>query len=262
MSDSDLRSPFAVRRSPLVLASASPRRRELLGYLGVSFEAVATLGEEGQMEPPDAIAGALPPFPHDARQHPTLLAWRKAQAAADTGYQGLILGADTIVVLDGTILGKPRDARDARRMLRQLAGRTHRVYTGIALLQQIASADVDPVAEDRRPAAGGDTRPQPRWVLDLVCSDVTMSPLSDDEIAAYVATGEPLDKAGAYGIQGLGGQLVQGVAGSYTNVVGLPFPAVHRLLRTMGIGPLVEPADAFRHWLTDQGKDVPPCAAP
>ncbi len=225
----------------LILASASPRRRELLGYLGVRFQAVANNAEEEDREPPPEVASALPPFPLNPAMHPTMLAWRKAQAAHEHGCSGPILGADTIVVVDDGILGKPRDDADAQRMLRALAGRTHSVYTGIALL---------------------DGRSADNWLLDLVRSDVTMAALTDQEIEAYVASGEPRDKAGAYGIQGLGGRLVQQVAGSYTGVVGLPLPAVYRLLSAIGITQLVEPADAFRQWLADQGKDVPPCIAP
>ncbi len=226
----------------LVLASASPRRRELLRYLGVPFTAIATTAEEEQHpEPPDSISAALPPFPLDRDGHPTLLAWRKASAGAERGYHGLVLGADTIVVVDGTILGKPRDEAEARTMLRMLGGRTHSVYTGIALLHAQMKA---------------------RCLFDLVRSDVSMAHLSDEEIAGYVATGEPMDKAGAYGIQGLGGRLVQHVAGSYTCVVGLPLPAVHRLLETMGVENLVDPAEAFRQWVADRGDQEPPCTAP
>ncbi|HZB95798.1 MAG TPA: Maf family protein [Herpetosiphonaceae bacterium] len=225
----------------LVLASASPRRRELLRYLGVSFEAVATTGEEQQSAVPDQIIEALPPFPLDLLQHPTLLAWRKVNAAAEEGYRPVLLGADTIVVIDGEILNKPRDAADARRMLARLAGRTHTVYTGVVALD----------VRDHRPP-----------LMDLVRSDVTMAAVTRQEIADYVASGEPLDKAGAYGIQGLGGRLVQRVEGSYTAVVGLPLVTVHRLLRDMEIPHLVEPADAFRQWLTDQGKEVPAWTIP
>jgi septum formation protein len=89
-----------------------------------------------------------------------------------------------------------------------------------------------------------------------------MAPLTDEEIASYVATGEPLDKAGAYGIQGFGGRLVQHVVGSYTGVVGLPLPSIYRLLREKGFTRLVEPGEAFRRWFADQGKDVPACTAP
>ena len=226
----------------LVLASASPRRRELIGYLGVAFTAIATTAEEEEHpDPVPSLTAALPPFPLDPAAHPTLIGWRKASAGVEQGYRRLVLGADTIVVVDGSILGKPRDQAEARRMLRTLAGRTHSVFTGIALI---------------------DARTETRWLLDLVRSDVTMAPLSDDEIAGYVATGEPMDKAGAYGIQGLGGRLVQQVAGSYTAVVGLPLPAVHRLLRAMGVPHLVDPAEAFRRWVAERVKEVPPCTEP
>ena len=226
--------------APLVLASHSPRRRELLSYLGIPFEAIATTGEEETSEVPDAVVAALPPFPLAVAQHPTLLAWRKIRAAAELGCRGVILAADTIVVVEGTVLNKPVDAADARRMLRRLAGRTHTVYTGVALLH---------------------TNRDDSLALDLVRSDVSMCALDDAEIAEYVATGEPLDKAGAYGIQGLGGQLVQHVAGSYTNVVGLPLEHVYHGLRAQGLGPAIEPASAFRRWVADQGRDTPPCTA-
>lgn len=226
-------------RSALVLASQSPRRRELLRYLGLEYEAVATTGEEEDTDVPATVMSTLPPFP--LAQHPTLLAWRKINAATELGYRGVILGADTIVVVDQEILNKPINAADAQRMLRLLAGRTHTVYTGIAL----HNAD--------RPNS---------LAFDLVCSEVRMCALEDAEIAAYVASGEPFDKAGAYGIQGLGGRLVEQVTGSYTNVVGLPLENVYRALKAQGIQPAVQPADAFRQWLADQGKDIPPCTAP
>jgi septum formation protein len=225
----------------LVLASLSPRRRELLRYLGVVFTSVANDAEESEMEPPPAIAAAFPAFPLHHRQHPTLLAWRKAQAAIEDGWHDIILAADTIVTVDNQVLGKPRHSADAHRMLRQLAGRTHTVYTGVALLG---------------------TRHPHEQAFDIVCSYVHMRALSDQEIAAYVATGEPFDKAGAYGIQGLGGRLVERVDGSYTNVVGLPLGSVHRLLQQSGPRPAVTPADAFQQWLADNQKDMPPCTAP
>lgn len=225
----------------LVLASASPRRRELLAYLGVTYHVIATTGEEDQTTPPQDVIAALPPFPLSTFQHPSLLAWRKVDAAAKTGVGRIILGADTIVVIDTQILNKPQDNAEASSMLHTLAGRTHRVYTGIALLDQ----------EDQR-----------SYLLDMVCSEVSMAHLTDEEIAAYVATGEPLDKAGAYGIQGLGGRLVQRVVGSYTGVVGLPLPAIYRLLQKQGFTNLVEPDEAFRRWFADQGKDLPECTAP
>jgi septum formation protein len=225
----------------LILASASPRRRELLRYLDVPFEAVATDGEDQDILPPPEMMRAFPPFPHDRSNHPTILAWRKVNAAIEAGVQGLILGADTIVVIAGTILNKPRDPADARRMLRLLAGKTHTVYTGVALL---------------------DTDAPSVCAMELVSSDVTIAPLTDGEIADYVATGEPLDKAGAYGIQGLGGRLVQAVSGSYTSVVGLPLVTIYQLLTEHGVERLAAPIDAFRRWLADQGKDLPACIAP
>jgi septum formation protein len=122
----------------------------------------------------------------------------------------VVLAADTEVVLDGRLLGKPRDAADAIRMLRQLRGRQHEVITGLALVE-----------------AGGRAREQ----AEVVVSRVTMADYSDTEVEAYVATGEPFDKAGAYAIQGLGGRLVASVHGCYTNVVGLPVETTRRLLQ-------------------------------
>jgi septum formation protein len=124
-----------------------------------------------------------------------------------------VLGADTVVVLDGKILGKPRDARHAERMLARLAGRTHEVLTGIALV----------------PAAGGRAR------TAVVRSRVTMRPLDAGAVRRYVAGGEPLDKAGAYAVQGRGGRFVTRVAGSLTNVIGLPMERLARLLAAAGI---------------------------
>jgi septum formation protein len=123
----------------------------------------------------------------------------------------LVLAADTVVVVDGEILGKPRDEEDARRMLRRLSGREHEVLTGIVLVQ-------------------GE-----RAVSEVETSRVRFAPLSEDEIAWYAATGEPLDKAGAYAIQGLGALFVEAVLGNYSNVVGLPIPGVYRLFAALGI---------------------------
>lgn len=218
----------------LILASASPRRRELLRYLGVGFQTVATDAEEQEHPPPPDILAALPALELPRNDHPTLRAWRKADAACSHAPDGVIIGADTIVVLDGVVLNKPVDAQDAQHMLWKLSGRTHTVYTGLCVLRSMV------------------------W-LDLVASNVTIAPLSKAEIDAYVATGEPLDKAGAYGIQGLGGRLVQAVSGSYTSVVGLPLVQLHRLLVGAGVVGLADPAAAFARWLADQGKEPPPC---
>jgi len=237
----------------LILASASPRRRELLGFLGVPFHAISTDGEEHDSPPPPSIVAALPPAPLPRSTHPALLAWRKAHAACAEVQGGVIIGADTIVVLDGDVLGKPRDAGHAGELLRRLSGRQHTVYTGLAVIKKAIS--------DRRLEIDHNTLQSSlsNLQLDLVASEVTIAELSDTEIAAYVATGEPLDKAGAYGIQGLGGRLVREVVGSYTCVVGLPLVETYRLLVASRVTGLHEPAEAYRRWLGAQGKEPLPC---
>jgi septum formation protein len=182
----------------LVLASGSPRRRELLSSLGLRFTVRAVDLDEtpGDGEPPEELV--------------LRLAREKAAAQAHPGE--LVLAADTIVVIDGQILGKPRDPQDAIRMLTTIAGREHTVLTGVAL--------EDP-GRNRRTSA-------------LERSRVRMATLSPEEIAWYVTTGEPLDKAGSYAVQGIGALFVEEVHGNYTNVVGLPLPLTYRLFREMG----------------------------
>lgn len=179
-----------------VLASASPRRRELLAQLGVPFEIVTSDVPETPRpgEPPTAFARRA------ARD--------KAAEVARRCPDALVLAADTVVVVDGAILGKPRDRADARRMLEALAGRTHEVLTAVALRD--ADGHVDDV---------------------VVRSAVQFRVLAAHEIDAYVATDEPYDKAGAYAIQGRARHFVVQVQGSYTNVVGLPMDEVRELLR-------------------------------
>ncbi|HEX3555248.1 MAG TPA: Maf family protein [Thermoanaerobaculia bacterium] len=181
-----------------ILASGSPRRRELLAGLGVRFTVRAVDLDEtpGAGEPPEATV--------------LRLARAKATARAEPGE--LVLGADTVVVIDGELLGKPRDPEDARRMLARLAGREHTVLTGVALEEP---------GRNRRTSA-------------LERSQVRMASLTPEEIAWYVSTGEPLDKAGSYAIQGIGALLVEEVRGNYTNVVGLPLPLTRRLFRELG----------------------------
>lgn len=182
-------------RAPLVLASASPRRRELLSRLGLRFEVAPSDADE-------TWPSGRPPGPAVEE-----LAARKAEAVAVAHPGALVLGADTVVVLDGEVLGKPPTPEAARRALRRLSGREHTVYTGIALVH------------------GG------RTVTAHEATAVRFGPLAEGEIAAYVATGSPMDKAGAYGIQDDAGSLfVEGVTGDYFNVVGLP---LHRLYRTL-----------------------------
>lgn len=189
---------------PLVLASGSPRRRELMERLGLAFEVAAP--PEGLEPPWDGTVPALD-FAAD-------LARRKASAISVNRPDAIVLGADTIVVLDGAVLGKPRDEHDARAMLFRLAGREHLVHTAVA---------IDGPGGDERPAAAG-----------IETTTVRFRPLEPDEIAAYVATGEPLDKAGAYGIQGYGAALVESVRGCFFNVMGLPVTRVLALLQGLG----------------------------
>ncbi len=229
-------APHQAASPQLVLASASPRRRDLLAWLGAAYTPMANDAEEHDDPVPATVSAALPPFPLAPQQHPCLLAWRKANHAVALVPDSLVLGADTIVVLDNLVLNKPRDAAHARAMLGQLSGRTHTVYTGLCLLAPTAPAS-----------------------FELTASQVEIAPLTAEQIAAYVATGEPLDKAGAYGIQGLGGQLVRAVFGSYTAVVGLPLVAVHRLLCEAGFYGLRDPEMAYHAWLASQGKEPLPC---
>jgi septum formation protein len=241
------------RPAELLLASASPRRRELLGLLGQPFRAVANDGEERDHSPPPAVLAALPACPVPLATHPTLLAWRKADAACAESPGSVIIGADTIVVLDGDVLGKPRDQAHARTMLRRLSGRTHTVYTGLAVIGQELGVGSWESGMFQLPT------PNSQLLLDLVASDVVIAELTDAEIETYVATGEPMDKAGAYGIQGLGGRLVRSVAGSYTCVVGLPLVAVHQLLSAAGYTQLTDPTAAYMRWLESQGKEPLSC---
>ena len=179
----------------LYLASGSPRRQELLTQLGLAFERLVP-GIEEQRQPQES-----------AQHYVVRLAREKAQAGVALASRDLpVLGADTIVILNGEVLEKPRDAAHAAEMLRMLSGKTHQVMTAVALADS-------------------------QNVLDcLVVTDVTFRVLTDDEIAAYIASGEPMDKAGAYGIQGLGGCFVRKINGSYHAVVGLPLVETYELL--------------------------------
>ena len=181
-------------RVPLVLASASPRRRDLLVRLGLDPDVRPTDSDETW---PGGDPGAAV----------EVIALRKARGVRAPG--ALVLGADTVVVLDGDVLGKPTGAADARAMLARLSGRTHTVYTGFALVRD------------------------GRTLTDHRATRVTFADLSRAEIDAYVATGSPLDKAGAYGIQDdAGALLVVSVEGDYLAVVGLPLQAVYGALRS------------------------------
>jgi len=180
----------------LVLASASPRRHELLRNAHISFE----------VQPAHINEDPLPN--EEARTCAERLAREKAQAIARKRPTDAVLGADTVVVIDNQILNKPIDAADATHMLRLLSGRTHSVITGVCL------------------AVSG----QPLAVTSEITS-VIMSKISEEEIAGYVATAEPMDKAGAYAIQGIASRWIPRIEGDYSNVVGLPVALVYRLLR-------------------------------
>ena len=225
-------------RPRLVLASASPRRFTLLTALGATFTVITTDAETVAMPTPPAIATALPAVAVSPDAHPTLLAWRKASTVAALAPDAVILGADTIVVIAGAVLNKPTNAAHAHAMLRRLAGRTHTVYTGLCVVVPPSSAT--------NPGA---------TLLEVAAADVTFHALTDAAIAAYVATGEPLDKAGAYGFQGLGRRMVQAVSGSPATVVGLPLALTHRLLSSAGVFGLVEPTVAYARWLHNQEKE-------
>jgi septum formation protein len=188
----------------LVLASASPRRREILETLGIAFEVVPS--EVAEVRAAGESAG----------RYVRRLAADKAKDVAarmrDRAPAPFVLGADTTVVLGAEVLEKPADDADARRMIRALAGRAHRVITAVALAR----------------AGGG--------VLEVIAAstEVRFRPLDEKEVAAYVATGEGRDKAGAYAVQGVGAGLVESVSGSYSNVVGLPAAETVLLLRRHG----------------------------
>ncbi len=203
----------------LILASSSPRRRELLTQAGYVFEVHPAHVNEDPRPDEDPIAYVV------------RLARDKAQAvfAAVNDPDAIVLGADTTVTLDGHILAKPEDAPDAARMLRLLSGRTHRVITGVA----VATAKGTEVAAE--------------------VTGVQFLTLSDEEIAAYIATGEPMDKAGAYGIQGLAAKWIPRVEGCYFNVVGLPLALVNTMLEAVQLRRIrcavsTQPwLDAIRH---------------
>ncbi len=178
----------------LILASGSPRRRELLAKMGYDFEICVPDVDEH-------VSG-------HARDIVAILSQRKARAAAAHYTEGTVIASDTLVSYQGTPLGKPENEADAARMLKMLSGNTHEVFTGVTLLD----------------AASG------RRMTRVVRTGVTFRSLSDAEIAAYIATGEPMDKAGAYGIQGGAGRFVVKLDGSFENVMGFPVDDIRDML--------------------------------
>ncbi|MBI1292160.1 septum formation inhibitor Maf [bacterium] len=202
--------------SPLILASASPRRREILDLMGIRFEVIPGNVDE------KAVTADHP------RTLALRLAYAKARAvAAQVEEDRWVLAADTVVTKNMVLYGKPDDREDAVRMLSELAGDTHEVITAVALAQ-----------------AG-----RPTTFLRAASTRVTFHPMQAEQIAAYVDSGEPMDKAGAYGIQGLGGAFVAGIQGDYYNVMGLPCVEVRELLEEAGLDiptQLPPPPDRFR----------------
>ena len=208
----------------LVLASASPRRQELLRNAGISFT----------VNPADIDETPLPG--ESPRECAERLAREKALAVWSMRPQDLVLGADTIVVVDETILGKPVDPSDAARMLRLLSDRVHRVITGVCLIGPVAG-EMAPDAARSQSSSQEELRTENRELRTASETTlVTMSALSDDEIRDYVATGEPMDKAGAYAIQGIAARWIPRIEGDYSNVVGLPVALVYTMLRERGVG--------------------------
>ncbi len=194
----------------MILASQSPRRRQLLEELGYTLTVLPADIDESPLngETPVELVGRLAAQKAEAS---------RARAAAEkvTDTDGLLVAADTIVWHDGAVLGKPADADDARRMLEDLSGKTHHVSTGCCVM----------VLDDTGRVA------QTRTFVETC--DVEFWPLNEAQVDAYVATGEPMDKAGAYGIQGLGRMLVKGIRGDYYSVVGLPVSRLYRQIEAL-----------------------------
>jgi len=192
-------SSLISRESPLLLASSSPRRKRLLKQIRLPFRSFSSAVEER--------AGEGPP-----ERNVCMLAEKKARSILDSSRGNWVLGADTMVVLDPVVLGKPKNGDEARAMLLRLSGKEHEVVTGFCLL--------DPAGQ--------------RAHAEAVVTRVKMKALSEEEIRGYVASGEPFGKAGSYAIQGLGSFMVERISGSYTNVVGLPLCALVKALVAAG----------------------------
>ena len=189
----------------VILASASPRRRELLSLIFNEFRVI-----------PSGFDESLVPAELAPPEHVLYSSLMKARDVSTSFPDSLVIGADTIVVIDEAILGKPADTTDAARMLKMLSSRTHNVYTGVAVVQNgVERAEVE-------------------------CTAVTFREITDEIISRYIASGEPMDKAGAYAIQGRGAVLIKSISGCYPNVVGLPIYALSKLLVEFGIEPLCE----------------------
>jgi septum formation protein len=187
----------AYAKVKLILASSSPRRKEILEKEGFEFEIMVPDNVEENNIYSDPVSHALE------------LSRKKVESVAKRLDEGLILGADTIVVLDGQILGKPKDKKEAQIVLKKMSGKAHKVYTGLTLINK--SND--------------------KVLSDYDSTEVFFNQLKDEDILNYIATGEPLDKAGAYGIQGMGSFLVNHIEGNLDNVIGLPVKKLKEMLK-------------------------------
>ncbi|KAI4445779.1 dTTP/UTP pyrophosphatase [Eubacterium plexicaudatum ASF492] len=185
----------------IILASASPRRKELLAQLFSDFEIIPAQGSEVYTKQ----------IPSEIVQQLSAQKAAEVEQAVTEDADYLVIGADTVVALKNRILGKPKDASDAERMLRMLSGAVHQVYTGVA---------IHLMCKGHR-----------RCIEFAECTNVRFYPMTEQEIRDYVCSGEPMDKAGAYGIQGIGGRFVQGIEGDYANVVGLPVAKLYQILK-------------------------------
>lgn len=192
--------------SKIILASASPRRKELLAKAGISFTVIPAAGEEKRTS--EDPGEAVQQLARDKAE------W-VAQSLAECEEGTLVIGSDTIVVFENRILGKPKDRRDAAETLEKLQGNTHQVYTGVTVL----------------------VKKSEQWENHSFaeCTDVTFYPVTDEEIRTYIKSGEPMDKAGSYGIQGSFGIYVKEIQGDYTNVVGLPVGRLFYEMKKLGI---------------------------
>lgn len=201
--------------SRIVLASASPRRKELLEQIGLEFEICPAKGEE--VITAETVDGAVTELSRQKAEEVAagILSYNEMHPELVTPQDILVIGADTVVAYENTILGKPKDEADAIRMLSMLSGQTHSVYTGVTLVF---------ISKDGRT---GETSFYEK-------TDVTMYAMDTSEIERYVLSGEPMDKAGSYGIQGAAAAFVKGISGDYNNVVGLPVARLYQELKKLG----------------------------
>lgn len=194
----------------IILASSSPRRRELMAQAGFAFEVLVSEADETiETETPGEMVEVL-----SERKAAAVAEEIKKQGFAEESV--LLVGADTMVAIDGKKLGKPKDEKGAEEMLEELSGRTHQVYTGVTLIR-LKKAENGSILQESRTFSEG--------------TDVSFYPLTKEEIRSYIATGEPMDKAGAYGIQGKAAVFVKEIKGDYNNVVGLPIARLYQELK-------------------------------